>query len=134
MNTLYSAVVYAAITLGVFSVVSNVVTPVPVQMSLEYLRFEGGKFHQHLAVSGADAVSAEWSARIWRSENEHDIVLCSGGGQFPYNGEPSEPMTPSYWTDDTCPELASGDRALAVWEYRDENGLVRRISGELVLE
>ena len=133
MNTLWSAAIYAAVTLGAMTLVGKVVTPVPVQMSLEYLRFEDGKFHQHLSVSGAGAVSAEWSARIWRSESDHDIVLCNGGGKFPYNGDPSQPMTPDYWTDDTCPDLQSGDRALAVWEYRDENGLVRRISGELIL-
>lgn len=133
MNTIYSALVYGMLTLGTLALVETAVTPPPIRMELNYLRFEDGHFHQHIAVSGRDAITAEWSARIWRADGERDAVLCSGGGHFPYNGEPSKPMTPDYWTDDTCPPLKPGDQALAVWSYRAEDGVIRSISAEITI-
>ena len=136
MNTIYagiSALIYGALTLGAMAWIGSTVAPQPVRLTLEYLRFENGHFIQHISVSGREAVNAEWAARIWRNEGDRDIVLCSGGGHFPYNGAASKPMTPSYWTDDDCPELRPGDQALAVWSYRAEDGLIRSISAEITI-
>lgn len=136
MTTIYTSISVGIGTVAALVVtwlVAAVVTVPPVRMELEYLRYEDGHFLQHISIQGADAVTAEWSARIWRDDGERDAVLCSGGGNFPYNGEPSKPMTPSYWTDDECPSLKPGDQALAVWSYRAEDGVIRSISAEITI-
>lgn len=120
-------------TYGFTMVVSALWTPQPVRMDLEFLRFENGHFYQHIVVSGADAITGEWSARIWRDDGHHRQLLCSGGGHFPYDGSPSRAMTPSYWTGDDCPDLKPGDHALAAWEYTDERGIERRFSKSLTI-
>lgn len=136
MNTLYSSIAIGVGAVGgwIATVIASAfVTVPPVRMNLEYLRFQDGNFYQHVSVSGSDAVYAEWSARIWRDDGTIRTLLCSGGGSFPYDGLPSRAMSPDYWTDSKCPELQTGDEAIAVWEYTDEADLRRRFSAELTI-
>jgi hypothetical protein len=135
--------IYSVITIGLFSAigylatifVGSLATVEPVRMQLEFLRFEDGHFYQHVSVSGAKVINGRWSARIWRPrEDGSAIPLCAGSGGFPYEGAISLPMTPDYWTGSDCPEILPGDAALAAWEYTDEKGLQRRLSGTLLIE
>lgn len=136
MNTLYTGIAvgfWALVGLASTLVAGAFVAHAPVRMELEYLRFEDGHFYQHIAVSGADAVNGDWTARIWREDEGGFTPLCEGGGRFPYTGKPSRPMTPSYWTDDDCPEVLPGDHAMASWQYTDEHGVQRRFSAQIVI-
>ena len=132
--------IYSVITIGLFSAIGYLVTVAigaiatvePVRMELEFLRFEDGHFYQHISVKGARVINGKWSARIWRPRADGTAEpLCAGGGKFPYAGKISSPMTPDYWTGAVCPDILPGDAALAGWEYTDENGLQRRLSGTL---
>ena len=104
--------------------------PEPAGMRLVELRYEDGQFYQEHVVYGAERIRAEWAAKIVRG----DEFLCVGGGVSTYQNGGSPKMTPSYWTDAECPELEAGDVATATWEYKDERGVVQRISGEITIE
>lgn len=106
--------------------------PAPISMHLKDLRFENGEFAQSFRIMGADAIGADWTAKITRGER----ILCSGGGRSAYSnnteGEFAR-MSPSDWTNAKCPKSKPGDVGLATWTYRTTEGYFVTISGEVTV-
>ena len=108
------------------TVTAAFLTPDPVSMHLEYLRFQDGRFVQSHIISGVDVLSASWTAQITRGSRP----LCQGGGVAPYEGGAKElSMTPSEWTGDQCPPLMLGDIGAASWEWLGADNTRYRIAG-----
>jgi hypothetical protein len=98
----------------------------------ERLEYRGGHIHQYLTIRSLRPVAATWVAEIVRA----GIIICKGSGIAAYepriNGE-SRAFTPSQWTGDQCPDIRPGDRANAVWIYRNVLGLQQSTSAQATL-
>ena len=113
---------------GAIEITTDAVEVEPVTMRLESLSFDGDVFHQRMKVTGRSSIRGEWAAKIVRD----GIWLCGGGGVSAYTSRKIT-MLPDTWAGDNCPALQDGDRATASWQWVDATGLVRGISGELVI-
>lgn len=126
------AITMASFMLGVgsYEVVDAFVhDPKPYGMQVVSLDYNAGMFHQLVRPINADAVRAEWAAKITRN----GVHLCSGGSVSLYTGT-SISMTPSQWTGDECPVLQAGDSAFASWTYENVDGKNITISSEVIIK
>lgn len=127
-NTI-ATIVVAGVGMASLNIVTDLIRGEPVNMKLEYLRYDDGKFTQKHTVEGGP-ILATWAAEITR-DGAH---LCSSGGYAPYSGDQIT-MGVKEWAGDGCPEsLLSGDKALATWEWHNEDGLRLKVSGEIIID
>lgn len=112
---------------GGYDAAKNVFSdPKPYGLQFVSLEYRDGRFTQDIRVLNADAVRAEWAAKIMRGTD----ILCAGGGTSTYQGK-LVTMAPDVWVGDNCPPLEAGDMAFASWTYENVNGKNVTISGEL---
>ena len=107
----------------------------PEGMYLVDLAYDEGIVTQEHAFFNTEFIRGRWSAELTRDHTP----LCTGGGIAPYrasDGAKSMPL--NTWVTGAerglCPQPQVGDKLVAVWEWQDSEGLIRRISGELVLD
>ena len=111
------------------AIVQKVVAPPPaVTLNLIDLRYEDGKFVQHIEPQGADAIRAEWGAKIYRGTR----WLCGAGGVGVYDGT-IHAFEPDEWTGSKCPPLKPGDRASATWEWEGMDRIRRSMSASITI-
>lgn len=97
----------------------------PNVIEVQALYYESGLIYQQVGPSRGGIIPANWSAALYQANDFR--ALCNGGGSWDY-GVKYEPvgMTPSFWTNDDCPDLIDGQEYIARakwWHYLDvENG------------
>ena len=94
-----------------------------------FLKFENGRFHQHIKPINISELRMEWAAKISRNGE----IICSGGDVSVYTDQVAI-MNPNIWTDDDCPPLQSGDVATASWTYKNVDNHNVTFGVEIVLE
>ena len=115
---------------GGTDIVQNIISePKPYGLQLVELDYKDGDFEQLVVPINTDVVRAKWAAQIIRNGRP----ICGGGGTAPYTGE-KKYMDANTWTDDECPTLIAGDRAIASWTYENVDGKNITISGEVVIK
>lgn len=136
-NSLVTAAVSAAFAIGGFfagvggtDVAMNVVSPPTRGLQLSALEYDTAKnvFRQKIEPVGTQSVKAEWAANIFRGSE----LLCAGGGTGNYRGITIE-FTPDAWTGSRCPPLRPGDFASATWEYKNSEGVLVSVSGQIIV-
>jgi len=103
----------------------------PASLTLELLRYNGnGTVTQRLSGN----LSADWVARITRTENGVNRLLCAGAGDAKaiYTGEDST-WSVKDWVGDECPPLQPGDIGSAAWTYTNEFGYLVTTTGSFVV-
>ena len=103
----------------------------PTALTLEVLKYNGdGTVTQRLSGN----LSADWVARITRTENGVNRLLCAGAGDAKaiYTGEDST-WSVKDWVGDECPPLQPGDIGSAAWTYTNEFGYLVTTTGSFVV-
>ena len=135
MTTTIAALAFGIVLAGqgAIELATDLIRTPDVRMTVKSLKYEDGEFVQWLEVEGGP-IQADWAAKITRiGDDGNRRFVCAGGGRAPYDGSPSPRMDPSFWTGGNCPEIRPGDHAHASWEYRDAEGIIHRLSAEIVI-
>lgn len=126
------AVIPIAVAIGIYGAavgIEQTVPTAPTQATLKSLTFSDGLFEQEFYVTGEGFIDMHWTAKITRGA----IQLCSAGGEAPYLDQDPEKYAPGRWAGCHGVEVQSGDEAVAIWSYTDENGVNHRFSAMLTL-
>ena len=115
---------------GGYDVAKNVfLKPEPYGLQAAELKYEDGKFIQRIVPINAPRVPAQWTAEI----NRNGSQICGGSGFANYEGV-EQIYSPNDWTGDNCPELKTGDFAIATWKYQDVNDNNIIVTREVVIK